>query len=82
MAATPGVLVIDDDPRIRTVLQAVLTDSGYTVRIASNGGAALALLGAWRPDVILLDLQMNRPEFCGDSDYWAFANKGGADGWW
>jgi two-component system, OmpR family, response regulator MprA len=58
MAATPGVLVIDDDPRIRTVLQAVLTDSGYTVRIASNGGAALALLGAWRPDVILLDLQM------------------------
>jgi hypothetical protein len=25
---------------------------------------------------------MNRPEFCGDSDYWAFANKGGADGWW
>jgi CheY-like chemotaxis protein len=58
MAAPLGVLVVDDDAQIRAVLQDVLTDSGYTVRTAANGRAALALLQAWRPAVLLLDLQM------------------------
>ena len=60
------VLVVDDDPSIQGFLAEALTDEGYTVRTAANGREALAILRAWRPDLILLDLMM--PEM----DGWAF----------
>src|SRR5688572_17369807 len=66
MAARLGVLVVDDDPQIQAFIAAVLEDSGYEVRTAADGGAALALLHDWRPDLILLDLQMPTV------DGWAF----------
>ena len=66
MAARLGVLVVDDDPDIRAFMAASLEDSGYEVRTAVDGGVALALLRAWRPDLILLDLMMPRV------DGWAF----------
>jgi CheY-like chemotaxis protein len=52
------VLIVDDDPSIREFLALVLEDSGYEVRVASNGQDALEVLGHWRPAVILLDLMM------------------------
>jgi CheY-like chemotaxis protein len=58
MATRLGVLVVDDDPHIRAFMESVLEDSGYEVRTAADGGAALALLRDWRPNLILLDLQM------------------------
>ena len=61
-----GVLVVDDDPQIRACLGEVLEDSGYAVRTAAHGGAALSLLQDWRPNLILLDLQMPTV------DGWAF----------
>jgi len=52
------VLVVDDDALIRDTLATALSDEGYAVRVAGDGRAALATLGEWRPDVIVLDLMM------------------------
>jgi signal transduction histidine kinase len=38
-----SVLVVDDDPNIRSLLQQELTEQGYTVRLAEDGRKALAL---------------------------------------
>jgi CheY-like chemotaxis protein len=52
-------LVVDDDADIRETLVDVLTDAGYSVRVASNGREALArLAGDEPPSLILLDLMM------------------------
>ena len=61
MTTTPterGVLVVDDDVDIRSVVSELLIDEGYQVKTAVNGRDALATLDCWRPDVILLDLMM------------------------
>jgi two-component system, OmpR family, response regulator MprA len=54
----PGVLIVEDDDIVRRVLIEALTDEGYAVRAANDGLEALALLGEWRPRIILLDLMM------------------------
>lgn len=59
MTSAPHVLVVDDDPDIREGIADVLEVSGYTVSMAENGRAALALLrGGPLPALILLDLMM------------------------
>ena len=52
------VLIVDDDARLRRLVACVLEDSGHATRTATNGAEALASLPAWRPDLILLDLNM------------------------
>ncbi len=53
------VLVVDDDPTQRRLIQAVLEREGFAVVHAENGDQAIARLGAGGPtDVILLDLNM------------------------
>ena len=52
------VLVVEDTTAVRTLLEAVLTDEGYTVNAAANGALALAALEVADPCVILLDLRM------------------------
>ena len=55
----PTLLVIDDEPQIRTLLKATLTRAGYAVVEAANGREALEYLQeAQTPEVILLDLMM------------------------
>jgi signal transduction histidine kinase len=56
IAAT--ILVVDDQPQNRELLEAYLTAAGYRVRLASNGREALAAVAAARPDVVLLDVLM------------------------
>jgi CheY-like chemotaxis protein len=58
-----GVLVVDDDTAIRDLVTAALLDEGYEVVAAVNGAQALERLRDFRPDVILLDIQM--PEMDG-----------------
>jgi DNA-binding response OmpR family regulator len=53
-----AVLLAEDDDDIREALAELLRDEGFEVRTAAHGGAALAALQHWRPNVILLDLQM------------------------
>lgn len=57
------VLVCDDDPGIRTVLQTLLEQHNYQVVTVATGEAAIDQAVQLRPDVILLDLLM--PEMNG-----------------
>jgi two-component system response regulator MprA len=52
------VLVIDDEPRIRDLLELALGHHGYAVRSAADGAAGLALVRDWEPDVVVLDVMM------------------------
>lgn len=52
------VLVVDDDPAIRTSLSRALSLEGYTVDTAQDGNVALARMTAFEPDVVVLDLMM------------------------
>lgn len=56
----PALLVVDDDPDIREVLQLVLASRGYEVALAEDGLDALEKLREIRPCLILLDLMMPR----------------------
>jgi PAS domain S-box-containing protein len=57
------VLVVEDDEATRSVLSRTLRGSGWHVREARNGKAALESLEEARPDLVLLDLMM--PEMDG-----------------
>jgi len=52
------VLVVDDEPDIRDLVQDILEDEGYQVDIAENGATAKEKLRLRRPDVLLLDIWM------------------------
>jgi DNA-binding response OmpR family regulator len=52
------VLVADDDPNIRLLLQKQLELEGYKVITAAGGESAIALARRERPDLVLLDLMM------------------------
>ena len=55
---TGYVLVVDDEPGIRDVIEGCLCDEGYRVLTASNGQEALDDIARERPVLVLLDLQM------------------------
>jgi signal transduction histidine kinase len=55
----PEVLVVDDDPRNRKLLESYLTTAGYRVRCAADGPAALQLAHEQCPDIVLLDVMMS-----------------------
>jgi len=52
------ILVVDDEPQIRRVLRTELTSAGYEVDDAKTGEEALDKVRAFRPDLILLDINM------------------------
>ncbi|MGB5261192.1 MAG: sigma-54 dependent transcriptional regulator [Gammaproteobacteria bacterium] len=53
------ILVVDDEPDIRTLVQDILEDEGYTVTTADNGESARKARRIRRPDLILLDIWMD-----------------------
>jgi CheY-like chemotaxis protein len=52
------VLVADDDADNLEIVGFIISAEGATVRTARNAREALDLLPAWRPDVVLLDIEM------------------------
>jgi len=58
MLAGRRILVVDDEPDVRTFLTALLEDNGATVFAAADGNECLALARKERPDLITLDLSM------------------------
>ncbi len=56
--STAHILVVDDEPDIRELIQEILQDEGFTVSIAQNGQEAREARRARRPDLILLDIWM------------------------
>jgi len=59
------LLVVDDEPEIRAVVQRVLADAGYATFVATTGPAALSIVAAEGAfDLYVIDLLM--PEMRGD----------------
>ena len=52
------VLVVDDEPQIRKLLQTGLTGYGYQVITAANGQEALTAVAQRQPNVIILDIAL------------------------
>jgi DNA-binding response OmpR family regulator len=52
------IVVADDDPVMRTLLQMKLEAEGHSVRLAADGYEALALANANRPELLVLDVAM------------------------
>jgi DNA-binding response OmpR family regulator len=57
------VLVVDDDPEVRAMLEEFLTTQGYQPRGAADGATAVREIVQAPPDVVLLDIEM--PGFSG-----------------
>ena len=54
----PLVLIVDDDPGVRSFVRASLELEGYAVREAGSAEEGLAVLEEKTPDLILLDVMM------------------------
>ena len=52
------ILVADDEPMLRALLEHKLHNRGYRVVAVADGAAVLACLDAVRPDLIVLDAMM------------------------
>jgi two-component system alkaline phosphatase synthesis response regulator PhoP len=70
---TQRILVVDDDRQIVRLVQSYLEQAGYTVLAAYDGTAALRLIRAERPDLVVLDLMLP------DMDGWAITRAVRAD---
>jgi DNA-binding response OmpR family regulator len=54
------ILIADDEPNIVVSLEFLMKQRGYVVRVATDGEEALAAVGEFGPDLILLDVMMPR----------------------
>jgi two-component system, OmpR family, KDP operon response regulator KdpE len=52
------ILVVDDEPQIRRIMRTTLTGAGYEVDDAKTGEEGLEKLRSFRPDLVLLDINM------------------------
>jgi len=53
-----SVLVVDDEPDIRGLLQEILEDEGYAVSVADTAASAQLAVDECEPDLVLLDIWM------------------------
>ncbi len=52
------ILVVDDEPQIRRIMRTSLTGAGYEVDDAKTGEDALTKVREFRPELVLLDINM------------------------
>jgi CheY-like chemotaxis protein len=52
------VLIVEDEPTIRELLDDFLTSEGFETRVASDGRSALEIAERDRPDLILMDVML------------------------
>jgi DNA-binding response OmpR family regulator len=56
--AEKKILLVDDDPDIRDAITVILEAQGYEVITAKDGMECFDMLGAEKPDLLILDLLM------------------------
>jgi two-component system, OmpR family, response regulator MprA len=54
------ILIVDDEPAVREALQRSLAFDGYDTEVTVDGADALEKATAYRPDLVVLDIQMPR----------------------
>jgi len=52
------ILLVEDEKKLRRILQLVLSDAGYDVRTAADGGSGVECWKDWQPSLVLTDLKM------------------------
>lgn len=52
------ILVVDDEPQLRRIIRTSLTSAGYEVDDARTGEESLEKVREFRPDLVLLDMNM------------------------
>ena len=57
-ARRDGILVIDDEPVLRTTFKHMLEEEGYRVWVAQNGHEGLELFRKNRPEIVITDMVM------------------------
>jgi len=55
---SPKLLIVENSPLMRSILQEALEQEGFTVRTAEHGAAALNTMADFRPDLIISDIIM------------------------
>ena len=58
MTRAARILVVEDDESIRELVDVILSGAGYEGVTATDGAAALQVVGTTRPDLVLLDMRM------------------------
>lgn len=58
--ANETILVIEDDPSVRLLLEKSLSAKGYSVSVCEDGLEGLTRLETMRPDLIICDIMMPR----------------------
>jgi DNA-binding response OmpR family regulator len=56
--ALAKILVVDDDPSIRNLIQRFLSKQNYQVESAEDGKTALAVFEQFNPDLVILDVNL------------------------
>ena len=62
----PSILIVEDEPKMRRLLEMNLADQGFTTYAAGDAEAGLKLLNAERIDLVVTDFKlpgMNGLEF-------------------
>ncbi len=54
----PHILVVDDDPALRELLQRYLAEQGFEVTAVADGGRMRAFLETQTPDLVVMDLML------------------------
>ncbi|WP_425831254.1 response regulator transcription factor [Streptomyces fractus] len=54
------ILIVDDEPAVLEALQRSLAFEGYGTEVAVDGADALEKVASYRPDLVVLDIQMPR----------------------
>jgi len=69
------ILVVDDEPDIRHLVQEILEDEGYSVQVAQDGEHARLIYARQKPDLVLLDIWMPDTDGISLLKEWSAAGK-------
>ncbi|MCA3362159.1 MAG: sigma-54-dependent Fis family transcriptional regulator [Roseomonas sp.] len=59
------ILIVDDEPDIRALLEGILSDEGFETRQAHDADSALAAFRARRPSLVILDIWLQNSRLDG-----------------
>jgi two-component system nitrogen regulation response regulator NtrX len=59
------ILIVDDEPDIRALIEGILSDEGYQTRQAHNAESAIAAFRARRPSLVILDVWLQNSSLDG-----------------
>ena len=59
------ILIVDDEPDIRTLIEGILSDEGYETRQAHNSDTAIAAFRMRRPSLVILDIWLQNSRLDG-----------------